>query len=356
VRRFLTVWATLAAVVAGCAALATAGSGRAFGTVSSAPQASSCVGSSVSRAAASASVLSLGTSRMSLRPLIQRRYFAGPFPHRRWSYDWPVKPFDEPHPIRGFFNDPRYGDHGSRAFHFGVDVAAPDGTPVYAAQAGRVDREAGRAVGVTARNGRSLGYWHIVPVVRDGQFVGRHQLLGYVQTGWGHVHLAERIAGVYVNPLRPGGLGPYHDRVPPTIDELDVLPSRPGTVDVVVSAFDRPDPPVGGRWADEPVTPALIRWRLVKDGRPVPRWRRAVDFRWRLLARRRFPSVYAPGTRENHEAEPGRYCFYVVTMSRRLATLRPGGYALQVVATDTRGNAGFATLPLSVDDRARTAP
>ncbi|MGZ6266594.1 MAG: hypothetical protein ACXWN4_06790, partial [Candidatus Limnocylindrales bacterium] len=48
---------------------------------------------------------------------------------RTWSYDWPVKPFDRQHPVRAFLNDPRIGKHGSRAFHFGIDVAAPDGTP-----------------------------------------------------------------------------------------------------------------------------------------------------------------------------------------------------------------------------------
>ena len=36
----------------------------------------------------------------------------------------------------------------------------------------------------------------------------RHQLLGYVAKGWEHVHFAERRGGVYVNPLRDGGLGP----------------------------------------------------------------------------------------------------------------------------------------------------
>ena len=40
------------------------------------------------------------------------------------SYGWPVKPFDEQHPVRGFFCDPRIGAKGSKALHFGVDVSA----------------------------------------------------------------------------------------------------------------------------------------------------------------------------------------------------------------------------------------
>ena len=52
------------------------------------------------------------------------------------SYGWPLKPFDQQHPVRGFFCDPRIGDKGGKAFHFGVDVSAPDGTAVYAVEGG----------------------------------------------------------------------------------------------------------------------------------------------------------------------------------------------------------------------------
>ena len=51
------------------------------------------------------------------------------------AYSWPLKPFNRAHPIRGAFGDPRYhlDTEGSlSAFHFGVDIAAADGTRVYA--------------------------------------------------------------------------------------------------------------------------------------------------------------------------------------------------------------------------------
>ena len=51
-------------------------------------------------------------------------------------YPWPVKPFNRQHPVRGFFNDPRIQD-ASHAFHFGIDVSAPDGTAVYAVTPGQ---------------------------------------------------------------------------------------------------------------------------------------------------------------------------------------------------------------------------
>src|SRR4051812_19979775 len=70
-------------------------------------------------------------------------------------YPWPVKPFDRQHPVRAFFNDPRIAD-ASHAFHFGIDVAAPDGTAVYAVTPGKVFIEDhGHAVAVQAPDGRA---------------------------------------------------------------------------------------------------------------------------------------------------------------------------------------------------------
>ena len=90
------------------------------------------------------------------------------------SYGWPVKPFDEQHPVRGFFCDPRIGAKGSKALHFGVDVSAPDGTPVYAVAGGTVHSEGAQNVGVVTGSGRSHGYWHIVKRVQHGQRVRKH--------------------------------------------------------------------------------------------------------------------------------------------------------------------------------------
>ena len=112
------------------------------------------------------------------------------------AYPWPVKPFDKPHAIRGAFDDPRFhlGSEGAlSAFHFGVDIAVRDGTPVYAVAPGYVRRRSNADVTVHRPSGRAFGYWHIRPVVRGGQHVRLHQLLGYVLPGWGHVHLAEAV-------------------------------------------------------------------------------------------------------------------------------------------------------------------
>ena len=93
------------------------------------------------------------------------------------EYSWPVKPFDEQHPVRGFFRDPRIGDHGGSSFHTGVDVSAPDGTAVYAVTPGRVSIEGPQIVAVQSA-GRDFGYWHILPAVQHGQRVRLHGLWG----------------------------------------------------------------------------------------------------------------------------------------------------------------------------------
>jgi hypothetical protein len=249
--------------------------------------------------------------------------------HRRtWTYDWPVKPFDSQHPVRAYLNDPRIGAHGSTAFHFGIDVSAPDGTPVYAVEAGTVFFDSPRAIAVVEPGGgRAFGYWHIVPAVRSHQFVARHQLIGYVEKGWEHVHFAERLHGAYVNPLRDGGLGPFVDHTAPTVSWVGFLGS-----DLVAVASDTTLPRVPGAWGGLPVTPALIRVEV--GGGP---WQTAVDLRNEMLPRSDYSKVYTPATRQNHEGEPGTYSFYLV---RGLAgRLGPQGAIVHIETSDMSGNA-----------------
>ncbi len=273
------------------------------------------------------------------------------------AYGWPVKPVDEPHPIRGFFDDPRVA-HGreelSRAFHFGVDIAAPDGTPVYAVERGTVNRHA-HNVAVTTAEGRIFGYWHIDPVVRSKELVRTHQLLGRVQAGWGHVHLAESIDGEYLNPLRFGGLEPYVDDTPPTIAAIMLLRDGrlvdiahvTGVVDLEADAYDTPVPEPRGAWSSSRVTPALLRWRVVAGLAEEGPWHVAADFRFVLLPDALFSLVYAPGTHENRALRPGRYRFYL-EQGFDTRSLPDGFYRLEVSAGDMRGNTTTSALPFRI--------
>lgn len=267
-------------------------------------------------------------------------------------YCWPLRPFHRMHPVRAYLNDPRISG-GSRAFHFGIDISAADGTAVHAVEAGTVHLEGGRSLSVVARSGRAFGYWHIVPAVSHRQQVDRHQLLGHVAAPWGHVHFAERWRQAYRNPLRSGALTPWTDATSPRIAAVElyrggrkIAPDHVrGPIDVIVEAFDVPPVPVPAPWAGMPVTPALLRWRVRRGNHVVRPWHAPVDFRRRMLDRQLFRTVYAPGTRQNHPDEPGCYRFYLAhTWSTHL--LPNGHYRLDVQAADISGNRATATLPL----------
>jgi hypothetical protein len=275
-------------------------------------------------------------------------------PPRLGPYCWPLRPFDRAHPVRGYFNDPRISG-SSRAFHFGIDIAAKDGTPVYAVEEGTVHLEGGRSLSVVCAGGRTFGYWHVVPAVKHHAFVRKHQLLGRVEAPWAHLHFAETTRRQYRNPLRPGALTPWRDPSSPRITdigfyrgakELSPLAVK-GAVDVIVEAHDVPPLLVPPPWSHLPVTPAALRWRVLRGGKVVRKWHTPVDFRKSLIARELFPAVYAPGTRQNKPGKPGRYRFFVArTWSTR--TLRNGLYRLQVEASDESGNKAVAALPFTV--------
>jgi hypothetical protein len=275
------------------------------------------------------------------------------------GYPWPVQPFDQQHPVRGFFHDPRIGDNGGSSFHTGVDVSAPDGTAVHAVAPGRVFIEGAQNIAV-ALGDRDFGYWHVLPAVKDGDQVPLHGLLGQIAPGWGHVHLAERTSGpgpqgTYWNPLRAGALTPFADYGPPVISRIVTSPPSAavyGLVDLVVEAFDHPPISAPPPWHDIPVTPALVRWRLVRDAKEVVPWRVAADFRSSFVpdvvgnSDLHFGDVYAPGTRQNHPNEPGLFRLW---LARGLDT-RPhpdGHYRLDVEAADVRGNASRGHLVLT---------
>jgi Peptidase family M23 len=274
------------------------------------------------------------------------------------GYPWPLKPFDRAHPVRGNFDDPRVGfvgDELASNFHFGIDIAAADGTPVYAVAAGIASPHADY-VDVLTSSGRDFGYWHIAPALKKRQVVKRGTLLGSIQRGWGHVHFAENLNGVYVNPLRRGALTPYADTTTPTIDAVAITragkrvdPTKvSGVVDLTCDAYDVPqeDPP--WPWQQSRVTPALIRWRILRDdGQPATGWKTAVDFRFALLPDGLFNLVYAAGTKPNHANRPGRYVFYL-DEGWSSAKLPDGSYRLSVGAWDTRGNGGYGSLSFTI--------
>jgi len=206
------------------------------------------------------------------------------------GYGWPLRPFNRQHVIRGAFGDPRFGSL-QRNFHFGIDIPARGGTPVYAVASGTVFLAPDRvSVLADGRAGHATGfsYWHVLPAVAEYRFVAKHALIGWVKTAWGHLHFAELQGGAWVNPLRVGALTPFRNRQRPHINSIEVVAHSAGRapvgllrgrVDVTVDVFAAPPSPPPGQWQSARIVPALLRWRLVAPASRPPRWTTAVDFR-----------------------------------------------------------------------------
>lgn len=263
-------------------------------------------------------------------------------------YQWPIKPFDRQHPVRGFMNDPRQGSGGGEAFHFGIDVAAPDGTPVYAIEAGTLYLTNKLTLAIMSDGGkRTFAYYHMRHVFDSGdnrKHIAKGQLLGHIETGWGHVHIGEKRGSKWVNPLRRGGITPFIDMGKPSIGEL-TLSQRParGKIDIIVTASDKTPVRVQDpRWDGMPVGVSLLRWRVLDaSGGPVAPgdgdWIVGVDLRESMLDAGVFDSVFAPGTFQNHPNKPGTYNYFL-SHGWDSSGVPNGSYLLEVEASDVRGN------------------
>ena len=275
------------------------------------------------------------------------------------SYGWPVKPFDRAHPIRGGFGDPRTVFQGARSeetilegdggfsFHQGLDISAPDGSPVYAVASGTVVRARGGRVTVECGNGRTFQYWHIEPAARVGQHaVAGETLLGFVQPKREHVHLTHLEHGRAVNPLAPNRLAPYRDATVPVVGAITIR--RQGALATFAAeAVDMPSLPVPGRWHGFPVSPAVVAWRIEDAaGRIVVRTRVARDVRRTVPKNDRFWGTFARGTHQNwpvfdgrkERGMTGRYLFRLSTRPFDTGSLRDGRYVVVVTVQDTAGN------------------
>ena len=118
------------------------------------------------------------------------------------SYVYVSSPFQAEgrlHPVLGYVRP-----------HYGIDLAAYQGTPIYATRGGTVtnasyDGGSGYYVSINHGDGFSSVYMHMTHyVVSAGEHVSQGEVIGYVgSTGWStgaHLHFAISKNGSYVNP------------------------------------------------------------------------------------------------------------------------------------------------------------
>jgi len=124
--------------------------------------------------------------------------------------------FNQPvpgHAVNSEFGMRRLGGQPGQRMHKGVDIAAPQGTPVLAVAEGRVLRTGnqpsgyGRFVELRHPNGMTSLYAHLSRTdVRTGQTITAEQQIGQVgSTGFStgpHLHLEIKRNGTQVNPAR----------------------------------------------------------------------------------------------------------------------------------------------------------
>jgi murein DD-endopeptidase MepM/ murein hydrolase activator NlpD len=300
------------------------------------------------------------------------------------SYGWPVKPFDQQHPVRGSFGDPRSIFRGTPtvrglmhsqcacSYHQGIDVAAPDGTAVYPVRDGVVRTVTPDWVEVDSPGGVGFQYWHIGPSVHVGDRVQAEQsVLGHILKGSKHVHLTELSDGKAVNPLAPGHIGPYVDATTPTVRDIsfrssdsgpELLPEYVhGAVELVASASDTPAVPVPGQWNGLPITPAKLTYRITSfpQGDVVLPESTAMDVSRTLPATSDMWHTYARGTHMNmvqmgvhrYWYNPGVYLFKLTPGRWDSHQVKDGVYRLTVTAWDTAGNHASSSQVFQVHNR-----
>ncbi|MEA3459803.1 MAG: M23 family metallopeptidase, partial [Chloroflexota bacterium] len=136
--------------------------------------------------------------------------FAAFSPEKLWKGPFAI-------PVEGRITSP-FGTRRSyeggpvASYHGGVDYGAPEGTPVYAPEAGRVAlaeelKVRGKAMVIDHGLGVMSSYWHLSEIdVRTGEEVEKGDLIGKVGTTGlstaSHLHWEMRVSGIAVDPLQ----------------------------------------------------------------------------------------------------------------------------------------------------------
>jgi sugar lactone lactonase YvrE len=316
---------------------------------------------------------------------------------------WPFAPFDGPYEITGTLGEPRGGE-GSERLHAGLDVHAPEGTPVRIVRDGTVDDPLGAndfgSLNESVRIG-PIAYIHLrvgrdardraiaddrFVAVRDeaGEVTGLRvtrgarfttgEVIGTVNRFY-HAHLNVGWPGEELNPLR-FGLPGFADSIPPTIVRNGVrvigedgvpLTERErkrlvvrGRVRIIVDAWDH----VNGNQARRRLGLYRLGYQVLDaSGAAIEGFEAARE----TIRFDRHPAdadaariIYASGSGIPVYGNRSSRFLYVVTSTLRdgvaadgvldTGTLAPGDYTLRILAADASGNEAVRNrdLPITV--------
>ncbi|MCA1651446.1 MAG: gluconolaconase [Acidobacteria bacterium] len=265
---------------------------------------------------------------------------------------WPIDPIDGPVEVTGTLGEARGGD-GAERFHAGVDVHAPEGTPVRAIRGGVVTNPVATAEFGTLNESVRIGpvtYVHLrvgrerrnelldpmrfVPTydemgrmvsirVKRGARFTTGEAIGTVNA-FNHVHLNIGWPGEEHNPLR-FRLVQFEDTLPPTIARGGIrLLGEDGRSPA--PGFKAPRETIRfDRLAPEPAAPRVV----YASGSGIPFFGRRVT---------RFLYVVTNTLREGI-ASAGTW---------DTSTLPPGDYTLRILAADIRGNQAVTNRDVAV--------
>ncbi len=293
---------------------------------------------------------------------------------------WPIKPFDEPHQVRGVFGEVRGLQHvagtkglrgarlheflatlnpvlvcGRRIIHHGIDIVAPDLAPVYALTDGVARWGGSDNYSRFVRVG-DFEYVHLKDPIREGARVTAFTtVIGKVFPGQAHVHLTRWTGAGPVNPLRFGGMVGYTDTAPPVIPALRVYRNDgtlvdpqaiSGAVSLFVNATDVQS-------MGDNHTGVYTLGYAVKDPNGL-----SVAGPYQCLQMDVIPPepigdiMYTtPSTR--HKFQPAWW--YRLTVKSPSADgvlhtghLAPGPYSVEVIAADVMGNSTVQSFPITI--------
>lgn len=142
-----------------------------------------------------------------IRALLAKTKYKAPIKESTGRFIWPMRG-----PITSGFGYRYHPIHRYRARHTGIDISRPTGTPIVAADGGRViaagwQQGYGKAVVILHGRGLATLYGHMSRIsVSAGQTVEQGQRIGACgSTGYStgpHLHFEVRVGGSPVNPMR----------------------------------------------------------------------------------------------------------------------------------------------------------